>query len=249
MAKKTKSKKIQGFTVLELLLVASIIGVLATISYAAWYSYYPIFRLDQAASQIAADLNWAAYQAASRQNNWMAFIIYPRASAPGVQSVDLKLYDQSPYENASYWVPVNSYLLINDDGWLGTAQDGIRRYKLGSPDFFWPNRNSGQFDLNELSRGPIRLGKGLRYIRGAVTSPGGPYYNPQLIIFYPNRTVSCKDFRAHPHMRPRTSGVFWLGDQYYVSGDASEDNKVHLREINIRNNAKVTVSRSPSFVP
>jgi len=65
--------KQSGFTLIELMIVLTILGVCAGIAIPNLLSYMPKYRLNGAARQVMADLMWARMQAVSQNNRFRVF--------------------------------------------------------------------------------------------------------------------------------------------------------------------------------
>jgi len=64
---KVKSQKLKGFTLVEFLVVIAIMGIIASVSWAALKTLQPSWRLDGAVRDLATDLRYAQQQAVTEQ--------------------------------------------------------------------------------------------------------------------------------------------------------------------------------------
>lgn len=222
-----------GYSMIELLTVIGIIVVIGGILFTAWSGYYPTFALEQAASKIASDLNYASFQAVNSQNWWLVIFIYlPHGSFNyAILNEGTDVFKFQP----------NSYVMANDDGWKGQPP---RTYKVGSLKFDFNLRGDGKMSTNEYLSGPIFLGKGIRFLRtNEFVYLPEPYanelYNPERIRFKWDWT--SESISPAGEMQGRSS--LWIVDQYYKNdSQPNYDNEKHRRRIKIRPNARVDIA-------
>lgn len=67
---KVKDQKLRGFTLFEFLIIITIIGIIAAISWSALRNLQPSWRLDGTVRDLAADLRYAQQQSITEQVNY-----------------------------------------------------------------------------------------------------------------------------------------------------------------------------------
>ncbi|OGL42010.1 MAG: hypothetical protein A2161_12385 [Candidatus Schekmanbacteria bacterium RBG_13_48_7] len=151
-----------GFTIIELLFVILIIGVIMSILVISWHSQAPISELNNKILQLSMSMEYCQTKAILTGNKW--FIQFDTAA--------------------------QNYIVVNDDGWLGTITEvdmwgkkwPARNFFVGSNDFSEDSRNNGIVDSNEFDKGPFYLGAGQKFLDATnVTritfNPEGDCYN------------------------------------------------------------------------
>jgi len=231
-----------------MLTVAGIAAIIGSVTVIAWTSYYPIFALDTAAQQLASDINMTAYQAISTQNNWLMVFIYRFGAQDDIAPITIPgaRYTNFTDDSAQFRFWKDSYLIINDDGWTGTPP---RTYWPLSPNFVQERRNNGQFGINELVRGPVKLSRGEIGLRWTFT--GGDLnevVSPKLLVFEPDGGLLAKR-----DVVQATIGLIWIADFQYKMGisesDPTYDDMIkHRRFIRVRPRAKVETGYGPGRV-
>lgn len=228
-------QKQAGYTLIELLTVLSIFVVVGGIILSAWTTYYPTFAIEQAATKLASDINFAAFQAVTMQNQWLMIFLYP--PRPGVLEVNLTEYPGDSAEGTWVFKP-DAYLLANDDGWLGIPP---RLYTIGDMiKFDWAKRGDGKMGRNEFISGPVRLGKNIDFYTNRAGEPTTTeFYSPERIIFKWDWSIECSR-PGFANKRSRAS--LWLVDNHFRTNLDSHDNDLHRRRIKVRSNSRVEIS-------
>ncbi len=226
-----------GFSIIEILAALTIFLVLATISLITWQSFAPVMILGNSVDGLAEALNLARTRAQMEQSQWMVILNYTAT-----------LY--SANSGGTFHFPENSYVLVDDDGWTGSGprhydihtmyggsqQCFTKEYVPGTGNYTTDWRHNNMMEKTELFRGPIRLGRGTRFI----PPPNPSYDEVRRIVFdykYPHmfwqshRTPSTGPIA--PSARRMDTARIYIVDYMYKAHDSSKDNLRHLRLIRV----------------
>ncbi len=123
-----------GYSLLELIITVSIIGIIIGATSFTFMRAYPNYKLDNAAQNIAATLQLARNKAISEGNNWFV----------------------------QFNLDAGEYYLVDDDGYVGDGS--FRHYNPTNPYFNKDRLNNSKIDDNEIYRGPIKLPGGVYFL-------------------------------------------------------------------------------------
>ncbi|MBN1878901.1 prepilin-type N-terminal cleavage/methylation domain-containing protein [bacterium] len=228
-----------GFSLVELLAVIGIFLVLSTISIIAWDSFGPLMILQGAAEGLGDTLELCMHKALAQKNEFFVMINYRE-----------RLYRTN--DNITLQFPANSYVAVNDDGWLPTNTNKTRRYNHHSrfdgdkPEYreeYVPDagdyankwRDNNMIESREIFKGPLRIGRGIFFqpptdVRDAPVRIVLSYRKPFMYWHGQNVPVNRPVYEAE---RREDAAYLYLSDHRYRPGDDTKDNKAHLRVIRI----------------
>ncbi|MBN1553083.1 type II secretion system protein [bacterium] len=225
-----------GFSLLELLAVVSIFLILAAVSLVTWQSFAPGMLLNSAAEGLADSIDIARTRALVEHNQWFVILNY---SSILYQSTD----------GGAYHFPSNSYVVVDDDGWLG---NGTRQYNIetkfgginqefaeewepGVGNFAVQRRNNNMMERFELSKGPIKLGKSISFMSPPDNSPQvrRVVFNYKDPFMFWQSSNSPSNMPIMPEHRIKDIARIYIHNQHYRHGDNSKDNLAHRRLIKV----------------
>ncbi len=232
-----KSREL-GFSLIEMLAVVSIFFVLGVVSLITWNSFAPVMLLNSSARAVGDALELCMQRALSENNDYLVILNY-----------EARLYQTT--SGQMYHFPSNSYVMVDDDGWLATGersrkynqdtkwggkkQEFAEDYVLGGTDYTTKIRNNNMMEPNELFKGPLRLSHGISFITPPDNSPSVR----RIVFSYRNPTMYWQSSLA-PSNRPIASthrqtepARIYLADRHYRPANYDPDNKAHLRLIRV----------------
>ena len=226
-----------GFSLIEMLAVISIFGVLAAISIISWNSFTPGLLLDNASSALGDALELARVKSLTEHNQWFVILSY---------TSDAYITTQG----RSFNFPANSYITVDDDGWLGT---GSRKYnertRFGGPEAEFSQtfdldsgsattqrRHNNMMEAPELFRGPLKLGRSITF----MAPPDGSNLVRRVVFNYEDPLMFWDSSYNSPIKRAKRKAPpakIYIRDQHYKPFDNSKDNLTHRRLILVLENA------------
>ncbi|MBN2054586.1 type II secretion system protein [bacterium] len=227
----------RGYTLIELMTVVGILAVVGGLLFNAWTGYMPTYAIERAATKLASDLNFAAFQAVSTQNQWMVIFLYDANTS------DSKYLLQEEPTGPMWYFRPHSYLIVNDDGWKGIPP---RKYSIGDAlRFEWYKRGDRKMGNNELVSGPHNLGKTISFYTRLAGESGTEYYSPDRIVFKWNWACEAwREFSSSGMWRSRPKSSLWIQDVHFdpTASRLNHDNNLHRRRIRVRPSARVEVT-------
>jgi prepilin-type N-terminal cleavage/methylation domain-containing protein len=225
-----------GFSLLEMLAVVMIFLILSAVSLITWNSFAPGLILNNAAQGLADAMQLARSKALSEFNEVMVLLSY---NGGYYDSVD----------GGHYHFPANSYVLVDDDGWLGsgtrnynhqTMNGGINQefsatYDPVANNYTTHYRHNNLMERFELFQGPLRLGRSISYMTPSATDPQvrrvvftytDPFMYWQSHLTPSNTPIMSTERRTDP-------ARIFLRNQHYTVGNTSKDNLAHRRIIRV----------------
>ncbi len=234
-----------GFSLIEMLAVVSIFMILAIVSVVSWQASAPVMHLNSAAKSLGGALELCLQRAKTQHSEYFILFNYERG----------RQYPTT--DGAVFHMPINSYTLINDDGWFGPGHGSIRQWhdhtKAGSsrnefaPQYFpgdaygTHHRHNNLIEQYEIFKGPVKLGSGITFVSPTnaadkvnrlVFSHQTPqmYWESGTAIYQP---IPPSTPSFNPNGRRTDPVQIFLANQKYIFGNNTKDNMTHLKMIRV----------------
>ncbi|MBN1355918.1 type II secretion system protein [bacterium] len=225
-----------GFSLLEMLAVVMIFLVLGAVSVITWHSFAPGMILNNSAQGLLEMLELSRSKALAEFNEVFVLLVWSEMT-------------YSTVDNAYYHFPANSYVVVDDDGWMGwgtrqynhmTMFGGVNQqfrdeYDPELNNYTTNHRHNNLMERFELFRGPLRLGRSVSFFVPDAVTPQVrrvvfAYHDP---FMYWQSHMTPSNTPIRPEERRTDPARIFIRNHLYRLGDSTKDNLAHRRLVRV----------------